>query len=78
MKITTERALREVEFWGGADGVRGFLTDDEMDTIESALAELYPQGMDETDLNDFIWFQEDDIARWLGYEDFEEILEERG
>lgn len=29
----------------------------------------------ETDVNDFFWFERDEIAQLLGYNDFDEIME---
>ncbi len=74
MKIYTEDSLRNFQFWSGARSTVEYLTDEELDTIESMLEELYPDGMDETDINDFFWFEDDTIAEWLGYEDFEAIM----
>ena len=39
------------------------------------LEELYPEGMEEVEVNDFFWFEDDTIAEWLGYSSFEEIIE---
>ena len=36
---------------------------------EDILEELYPDGIDETTINDLFWFDRDVIASWLGYED---------
>ena len=33
--------------------------------------------MDETAINDFFWFEEDTIAEWLGYDSFEDIMNEQ-
>jgi hypothetical protein len=74
MKIYTEQSLRDFDFWSGAADTRQYLTDDEMDTIESILEDLYPNGMDETDINDLFWFEADMIAEWLGYNSFEDIM----
>ena len=30
--------------------------------------------MTDTELNDFMWFEDDTIAEWLGYNDFDEIM----
>ena len=38
------------------------------------LEELYPEGMTDTELNNFMWFEDDTIAEWLGYNDFDEIM----
>jgi len=75
MKIYKEENLSSFEFWSGAKYTVKYLTDDELDTIEEILEELYPDGMDETELNDLFWFEDDLIAEWLGYDDFEAIME---
>ena len=51
-----------------------YLTESELETIESYLEELYPEGMTDTELNDFMWFEDDTIAEWLGYNSFDEIM----
>lgn len=74
MKIYEEKSLRNFEFWSGAKDTVKYLTDDELDTIESILEDAYPEGMEDTEINDFFWFDDDTIADWLGYNDFEEII----
>ena len=74
MKIYKEESLRYFEFWGGATDRVKYLTDEELDTIESILVECNPKGMTEAETNDFFWFEEDTIADWLGYSSFEEIM----
>lgn len=74
MKLYKEESISNFTFWSGAADHREYLTNDEMDTIESMIEELYPDGMTETELNDLFWFDEDTIAEWLGYEDFEAIM----
>lgn len=75
MKLYKYESLTEFEYWAGAKDTAKYLTDDEMDTIEGILEELYPDGMDETELNDLFWFEDNLIAEWLGYKDFEAIME---
>lgn len=75
MKIYSEKSLRNFDFWSGAKSTVAYLTDEELDTIESILDDCNPDGMDETELNDFFWFEEDTIAEWLGYKSFDEIME---
>lgn len=77
MKIYTEKSLRDLEFWSGAKDTVKYLTPNELDQIESILEECYPDGMDETAINDFFWFEEDTIAEWLGYNSFEDIIKEQ-
>ena len=74
MKIYAETNLRNFEFWSGARDRTKYLTYEELDQIEAILEELYPDGVDETTINDIFWFEEDTIAEWLGYNDFEEIM----
>lgn len=75
MKITTEKSLRSFEFWSGALDTVKYLTDEELDTIEGILEELNPDGLSDTEINDTFWFGDDEIAYWLGYDSFEEIME---
>lgn len=75
MKLYKEESISNFEFWSGAKDTAKYLTDKEFNTIESMLEDLYPEGMDETQLNDFFWFEDDTIAKWLGYSSFEEIME---
>ena len=75
MRIYKEHSLTEFEFWIGATDTVEYLTDEELDQIEDILEELYPDGMDEIDLNDTFWHEADLIAEWLGYDSFEEIME---
>lgn len=77
MKIYTENNLRDFEFWCGAKYTAEHMTDDDFDTIESILEDMYPDGMDETLINDLFWFEEDWIAEMLGYENFEELVSAR-
>lgn len=77
MKIYTEKSLRDFEFWSGANDTVKYLTPCDLDRIESMLEDCYPDGMDETAINDFFWFEEDTIAEWLGYDSFEDIMKEQ-
>ena len=74
MIIKTETTLKNFDFWSGAKDTIKYLTESELETIESYLEELYPEGMTDTELNDFIWFEDNTIAEWLGYNDFDEIM----
>jgi len=74
MKIHTEQNLRNFGFWSGAADRVKHLTGEQLDIIEDILQELYPEGIDETALNDLFWFSEDSIAEWLGYNSFEELM----
>ena len=80
MKSYTEQSLADFKFWSGAEtsaqriweeqGSEGF------DQLEAILEDLYPDGIDETDLNDLLWFDADTVYEWLGIDDEEEEDEE--
>jgi hypothetical protein len=74
MKIYREIPLTEFEFWAGAKDRVKYLTEEELEQIEQILEEIYPEGMSEFEVNDLFWFEEELIAEWLGYENFDEIM----
>ena len=74
MKIVSETNLRDFEFWAGATDTAKYLTWEHFDTIEDVLNDIYPDGVDDTTINDLFWFEEDTIAEWLGYSSFEEFM----
>lgn len=78
MKVIKEVcSSADFEFWSGARDTVKYLSDDEVETIFSMLEEIEPDGMDETAVNDFFWFEDDTIADWLGWDDFETIMNAR-
>ena len=66
MKIYKEESLRNFEFWSGAKDFAEKLTDDELDTIEMNLKDVYPDGIDETGLNDLFWFDREWLCVLIG------------
>lgn len=74
MKIYTEKSLSRFEFWSGAKNFANKLTYNELDQVENCLEEIYPGGMDETDLNDLFWFEPETVCDWLGL-DYDEVME---
>lgn len=77
MKVYREVNGRGFEFWSGAKSTVEYLTGEEIDTIFDYLEECNPDGMNETEVNDFFWFEDDTIAEWLGWPDFETLMEAR-
>ena len=77
MKITTEIDARNFEFWSGGKDTAKELTWDDWDVIEPMLDDLFPDGCTDTELNDFLWFETDTIAEWLGYEDYSHMYNVR-
>lgn len=68
--------LRDFEFWSGAKSNAEILTDRHFDELEFILEDLYPDGMDETQINDLFWFDFDSVLEWLGLEVEEETEED--
>ena len=75
MLVNKEVNLGNFEFWSGAVETVKYLTSEELETLELILEDIYPEGIDETTLNDLFWFNDDEIANWLGFNDFDEIIE---
>lgn len=74
MRIYKEESLSGFEFWSGAKDFAEKLTDNELDQIEAILTDTYPDGMDETELNDLFRFEPETICDWLGL-DYDEVME---
>jgi len=74
MRIYRDIPLTQFEFWAGAKDTVKYLTEFELEEIESILEDLCWEGLSEEQLNDIFWHERDLIAEWLGYEDFDEIM----
>ena len=74
MKIYSEKSLKDFDFWSGAKDTVKYLTEDEVNQIETILEDCFPDGMSDTEINDFFWFEDDTIAEWLGYSSFDDIM----
>ena len=72
MKVYSEVSLSNFNFWSGAKDNASELTDSQLDTIESILEDIYPDGMDETSVNDLFWFDFETVKEWLGITEEEE------
>ena len=69
----SEIHLRDFQFWSGGADNANCLSYEQLDIIEDILTDIYTEGITETQLNDLFWFDEDIIAEWLNYADFEEL-----
>ena len=80
MKIYTEQSLANFKFWSGAETTAQRIWEEQgsegFDQLEAILEDLYPDGIDETDLNDLLWFDADTVYEWLGIDDEEEEEED--
>ena len=75
MRIYREIPLTKFEFWAGGKDTVEELTDSELEQIQQILEHIYPEGLSEGKLNDIFWFERDLIAEWLGYKNFDEIMD---
>ena len=77
MKIYSEINIADFKAWGGAiDTLDRIITEDKCDELESILEDLYPDGIDETKLNDLLWFDNETVFGWLGIRTESEIRSE--
>ena len=68
MKTFTETNLRAFEFWSVAKDNVSKLTDEQLNEVDVILSDAYPDGIDETNLNDLFWFDFDTVLEWIGLE----------
>ena len=75
MIIKTETSLGNFEAWSGAVDTLDTLIDKELcDQLEQILEnDIFPNGCTDTELNDLLWFENDEIARWLGFNDWKDL-----
>ena len=67
MKVFAEMKLTSFEFWAEAKANAERLTYEEMEQIEEIIEELYPDGIDEVNINDLFWFGFESVLEMLGY-----------
>lgn len=73
MIIKTEKNLRDFEAWSGAIETKKLILDaGKEEEFEELIEEIYPEGIDETNLNDILWFDSDWVLETLGIEEEEE------
>ena len=67
MKISMEISIREFNAWAGAvDTKEKIIEAGKADEFDELIEELYPDGIDATQLNDALWFDNDWIYENLG------------
>ena len=64
MKISKELTLTNFNFWSGAKDHA--FTYSELKEIEVQLVYLYPDGCEETEINDLFWFEEEFLCECIG------------
>ena len=77
MKIYSEISLENFEAWSGAvDTLNRVIEEGKTAELEAILEDLYPDGLDETQLNDILWFEEDWVFEVCGIRSESQIREE--
>ena len=68
MIVTNDNlTLRDFKAWSGAkDTQETILNEGKGEEFDSLIEELYPDGIDETQLNDLLWFDKDRLYEMLG------------
>lgn len=64
MKTISQTSLTNFNFWSGAKNHS--FTYSELQEIENNLDEIYPEGIDETHINDLFWFEEEFLCDLIG------------
>ena len=78
MKLYRELDLTRFEPWSGAvDTYNTIYNADKLKDLEFLLEELYPDGIEETHLNDLLWFESEWLLESLGISE-EDDEEEAG
>ena len=67
--INNHLSLKDFNAWSGAkDTKETIINEGKVDEFDALIEELYPDGIDETHLNDLLWFEEDWLFEMLGIE----------
>lgn len=67
MKIYREFTLESFEAWSGAVDTKNTIIDaGKENEFDSLVEEIFPDGASETEVNDFLWFDSDNIYEMLG------------
>lgn len=70
MKVITETTLERFEAWSGAIDTKNLIISLELEEeFELLIDELYPEGLEDTQLNDLLRFDPEWILEALGVEE---------
>jgi hypothetical protein len=64
MKVTSEINLTNFNFWAGAKNHS--FTYEELKEIEFQFEDIYPEGMEDVQINDLFWFEEEFLCEIIG------------
>lgn len=73
MEYRVESSLENFDAWsGGNDTLKVLIEKGVCDEVEDFIEQCFTDPTD-TDINDFLWFERDQIAEYLGYKDWDEF-----
>ena len=71
MEYTIDRNLEDFDAWAGGKATLEVLIEKgDCEQVENYINECFEHPTD-TDINDFLWFERDQIADYLGYKDWD-------
>ena len=76
MLIYKEENLRNFGFWGPASDNSAELSLEQLDQLEDIISDAYPEGIDETQLNDIMAYDFEWVKEALGIEEEDDEEEE--
>lgn len=77
MTITYDLDLNSFNAWSGAvDTLDRIQREGKCEELENILEDVYPDGMTETQLNDLLWFDSEQVYEWLGIRSETKVREE--
>ena len=68
MRIYSEGIQAFTPWSGAVDTYNTIWNEGKLDELEMLIDELYPDGIDETQLNDILWFDDEWLYEMLGIE----------
>lgn len=77
MKVYSEISISNFDAWQGAITTKDLIIKhNKEDEFDALIEELYPDGIDETKLNDILWFDDEWVLENLSITEEEEENEE--
>ena len=77
MKVYSEISIGNFDAWQGAIATKELIIKhNKEDEFDALIEELYPDGIDETKLNDILWFDDEWVLENLNITEEEEENEE--
>ena len=74
IKIYEEKSIDNIEFWGGAVSTINHVAEaNKLDLLEQIIEDMYPDGVNIEALNDYLWFESDNIYNMLDIENPDDI-----